>query len=121
MGADDALCLRMTSPLMLRGRILDSVDEILHHHNLCLTTAEGEVDTHQIENWETALSNVLSAAERNDMARLAAALDRIDAGTYAVCTECGDQIGMMRLIEDPTTDLCESCETEAAWRPVHSP
>lgn len=107
--------------MMFRGRILDSVDEILHHHDLCLTAVDGEIDTNQVQSWESALAEVLSAAERNDLARLAAALDRIDAGTYAVCLECGDQIGTMRLIENPTTDLCETCENDAAWRPVHGP
>jgi RNA polymerase-binding transcription factor DksA len=104
---------------MLRGRILDSVDEILHHHDLCLSTTDGEVDTAQIQSWEISLAEVLSASERNDIARLAVALDRIDAGTYALCAECCDQIGIMRLVENPMTDLCESCETGAAWRPMH--
>ena len=111
----------MTSPMMFRGRLLDSVDEILHHHDLCLTTVDGNVDTAQVESWELSLARVLSPAERNDIARIAAALGRMDAGTYGVCVECGDQIGTMRLIDSPTTDVCEACETDAAWRPVHGP
>jgi hypothetical protein len=53
----------MTSPLVLRGRILDSVDEILHHHNLCLTTADGEIDTAQIDS--TAWTQERSQSVRN--------------------------------------------------------
>jgi DnaK suppressor protein len=39
-----------------------------------------------------------------------AALDRIEAGTYGVCVECGGQIREVRLKVVPTAKLCIKCK-----------
>ncbi len=41
--------------------------------------------------------------------RIAAALQRLDAGSYGDCLDCGEEIADARLAQDPTVPLCISC------------
>jgi len=50
--------------------------------------------------------------ERKLLAKIKEALDRIDAGNYGVCEDCGDDIGFKRLDARPVTTLCIDCKTK---------
>lgn len=39
-----------------------------------------------------------------------AAKKRMDAGTFGVCSECGDDIGVERLLAYPTAKRCVACQ-----------
>jgi DnaK suppressor protein len=39
------------------------------------------------------------------------ALSRLDDGTFGVCEECGEEIGVERLRVRPVTTLCIACKT----------
>lgn len=55
---------------------------------------------------------VLEALDERDRAQLQkirATLRQLDAGTYGVCAECGEQIPAGRLKALPTTTLCVGC------------
>jgi DnaK suppressor protein len=41
---------------------------------------------------------------------LNSALDRIQAGVYGICTDCGDEIGYDRLLAYPTAKRCIECQ-----------
>jgi DnaK suppressor protein len=41
--------------------------------------------------------------------RIAAALARLEEGSYGECLDCGEEISEKRLDLDPTTPLCISC------------
>lgn len=43
-----------------------------------------------------------------------AALARIEAGTYGICDNCGNDIGAARLEFRPASVLCVECKTKAA-------
>lgn len=50
--------------------------------------------------------------------RIAAAMDRVAAGTYGLCCECGGDVEPERLERDPTALFCASCQAERrAGRP----
>ncbi len=49
-----------------------------------------------------------SIAERR-LEAIDAALARIDAGTYGLCTRCGDSISPERLVALPATAVCVVC------------
>jgi len=51
----------------------------------------------------------LEVAERAEMARLSAALVRMDTGTWGLCAACGGPIEAPRLAALPTADRCLSC------------
>ncbi|HEY9163631.1 MAG TPA: TraR/DksA family transcriptional regulator [Magnetovibrio sp.] len=44
-----------------------------------------------------------------ELARIEAALKRIDAGVYGACVSCGEAIGKKRLEADPATPVCVDC------------
>ena len=49
--------------------------------------------------------------ERKLMGKIKEALARIDDGTYGVCQECGERIGLDRLMARPVTTLCIDCKS----------
>ncbi|MBZ5733357.1 TraR/DksA C4-type zinc finger protein [Nocardioides sp. TRM66260-LWL] len=53
----------------------------------------------------TVLSN-----ERDKLAQIERAVQRIDDGTYGVCEACSGPIGKMRLMAFPRATLCMSCK-----------
>lgn len=51
----------------------------------------------------------LNEAARNELAQIAAALDRISNGTYGRCVSCGHEISAPRLEAVPTATRCAKC------------
>lgn len=49
--------------------------------------------------------------ERKLIFKIQEALDRLDAGEYGVCEECGEAIGIERLKARPVTTLCIECKS----------
>jgi DnaK suppressor protein len=52
----------------------------------------------------------LSDGERNLLMLIDEAFNRINDGTYAVCTNCGTEIGEKRLQAVPWTPFCIDCQ-----------
>jgi len=50
--------------------------------------------------------------ERRLIGKIREALDRIEAGDFGECEDCGDQISDARLKARPVTTLCIECKTE---------
>jgi len=50
--------------------------------------------------------------ERKLLSKIDEALDRIGEGTYGVCEECGEAIGVDRLKARPVTTLCIDCKAD---------
>lgn len=61
-----------------------------------------------VEHREREHLNVGRLADR--ARRLQAALDRVHAGDYGTCTECGEQIAPVRLEAIPAADACLRCQ-----------
>jgi DnaK suppressor protein len=51
--------------------------------------------------------------DRKLMPKIQRALARIEAGTFGLCSGCGQSIGSARLRARPVTDLCIDCKREA--------
>jgi DnaK suppressor protein len=49
--------------------------------------------------------------ERKLLSKIEEALNRIDEGTFGVCEDCGEDIGLKRLEARPVTTLCIDCKT----------
>jgi DnaK suppressor protein len=49
--------------------------------------------------------------ERKLIVKIREALGRIDDGTYGLCEECGEKIGIERLKARPVTTLCFDCKS----------
>ena len=50
--------------------------------------------------------------ERKLIAKMREAIQRIDNGTYGLCTSCGGDISEKRLTARPVTTLCIDCKTK---------
>ncbi|WP_455381879.1 TraR/DksA family transcriptional regulator [Salinispira pacifica] len=50
---------------------------------------------------------------RERLRRIAAALHRINEGSYGICESCGGEIGTERLEAVPDAPLCIECQTRA--------
>ncbi|MGN0008510.1 MAG: RNA polymerase-binding protein DksA [Desulfovibrionaceae bacterium] len=50
--------------------------------------------------------------ERRLIRKIQSALQRIEDGTYGVCEECGEDIGVARLKARPVTRLCINCKSK---------
>jgi DnaK suppressor protein len=49
--------------------------------------------------------------ERKLVTKIDEAIARIDDGSYGICEDCGEEIGMKRLEARPVTTLCIDCKT----------
>lgn len=87
-----------------------------------LTEVEHQLDetpTKDLEDFSTErqgdeVLEALGQAELNEVRRIDAALARVDAGTYGICLDCGDDISDARLVILPDTPLCKICAAKAA-------
>lgn len=73
----------------------------------CTPDPDSEERAIELENEEVL--ERLDARGRRELQEIRAALTRIEAGTYGVCSKCGDEIGTKRLTALPTTNLCVRC------------
>jgi len=49
--------------------------------------------------------------ERKLIVKMRETIERIDAGDYGICEECGEPIGVKRLMARPVTTYCIECKT----------
>ena len=71
---------------------------------------EREPDSRAQMESERGLEFTLDARESAELDAIAAALRRIEAGVYGVCTDCGTEIPEARLHAAPETPRCIVCQ-----------
>jgi DnaK suppressor protein len=59
----------------------------------------------------TDLARVESLRLGNELLLVEAALQRLDAGTYGDCLDCGEPIAFDRLLVQPEAARCAACQT----------
>jgi RNA polymerase-binding protein DksA len=59
--------------------------------------------------WERSRTQALIEQADAHLADIAAALEKLDAGTYGVCETCGEPIGEERLEARPAVKTCIDC------------
>ena len=82
-----------------------------------LNKVEDALDETPPKDWEDRASErqgdevleSLGNKELAELARIDAALDRIEAGTYGTCQKCGETISDARLELLPATPFCKNC------------
>jgi DnaK suppressor protein len=58
-----------------------------------------------------SLTKGLQEREQVKAAQLTEALQRLETGTYGICTACGEPIAFERLLLFPETQTCSRCAT----------
>jgi RNA polymerase-binding transcription factor DksA len=82
-----------------------------------LRSLDTELDSHQSKDWgelaqEREGDEVLEALGQSgeaEIARIRAALGRMDRGEYGICVQCGAKITAPRLDLLPYTPFCRRC------------
>ncbi len=70
-----------------------------------------EIDTASSEV-NLAFMGRLRERERGLLAKIDAALQKIEDGEYGHCEKCGEEIGLKRLEARPVAELCIDCKAE---------
>jgi DnaK suppressor protein len=60
---------------------------------------------------EREVAAALTGLEERELLALTAALQRVDAADYGLCTSCGKAIPYGRLLIEPQAPRCVACET----------
>ncbi len=101
------------TPDQARDALTERRSDLTRH----LADIEDRLDDPAPKDWEDAATEAeddqmlesLGAAERAEIARIDAALARIDEGTYGECVKCGESIAEKRLEILPETPHCTRC------------
>ncbi len=105
MSALDASRAEALARVTARRRELDQIIS-----SASSTTGDDEHDPEGATiGFERAQAQALLDAAVTRLAEIDAASERERAGTYAVCVECGGEIGAERHAALPGTDRCVSC------------
>ena len=100
-----------------RAKLLAWKDEILRESKITLQTLQEENVNHpdlaDRASSETDRAIELRARDRQRklIAKIEAALHRLEDGTYGYCEETGEPIGIARLIARPTATLSVEAQT----------
>lgn len=66
-------------------------------------------DVEAAEQFGHARAEAMSRQTEDALARVQAAMKRVEQGTYGKCAKCGHMIDTDRLSIDPTVSLCTDC------------
>ena len=104
---------------VLRGRQIQleaEVDEGIErqHGEESLAVQSGEVPDSGDTSIAIEVNDLRNAEIARDVAELSAirtALLRMDSGEYGICSSCGVEIPLARLVASPTAERCIRCQT----------
>ena len=90
----------------LKGKSMASLDDISREvaaYADAVDRAAAESDRH--------LTLIMRERDRQLISQIHEALARVKDGEYGVCQECGEEIGLARLLAQPTATLCVHCQS----------
>lgn len=113
--------LRMTRNQRIRKLLVERRTSLLARHRDGVERVEEELDTREIEDidrsaehWDARVMSTLGDSEVRELARITAAIRRIDGGTFGLCELCERKIESARLDAVPTTTTCIDCAMDLA-------
>lgn len=60
-----------------------------------------------------------AARDHDELVAVRAALARLADGSYGECTDCGQPVGVARLLAQPSAARCIACQSQAEARAPH--
>jgi RNA polymerase-binding protein DksA len=106
-----------------RKRVAAAIENLHEDHQGSMAEESGEdavFDNHladtATETYDRELDYTLEENSEHVLADIDAALKRIEAGTYGVCTNCAKQIPEERLEARPWATLCIDCQRDRERR-----
>jgi DnaK suppressor protein len=106
--------------LVLRARLRGDVDALARNAlNKTRTESSGDLSSMPIhmadigsDNYEQEFTLTLMESEEGTLAKIEAALERIEEGVYGLCLECEGKIPKTRLNAIPYTPYCVKCASK---------
>jgi RNA polymerase-binding transcription factor DksA len=98
-----------TERAALSERALVFIDEHGQIDPTAATHGQGETE-HTATEVEQRVADVLETNTREALAEISDALERMDAGTYGLCEDCGSPIPGERLVALPAARFCVACQ-----------
>lgn len=96
----------------LRGRIAAEKERATIEMTSQLEGVVGDGADYAGARIRAGIENEMVERHLRDLAALEAARQRIAAGTYGTCADCGEKIGSERLKANPAALRCAECQTE---------
>ena len=84
-------------------RNLDKIEEALDE------PPNKDFEERATERGDDEVMETLGTVELAELRQINAALERLEAGTYGICTSCGEDISPERLEVVPHTPKCRNC------------
>ncbi len=100
---------KIKQELLIRKKTLEEELERLSSEKMSDTQSQDDGDqvvSITMESLRTALQDT----EYQEYKMIIAALKSIDAGTYGICQDCGEQISEKRLKYNPNAQRCLPCQ-----------
>jgi DnaK suppressor protein len=97
-----------------KQRVEAAIQNLQEENSGNLAEEAGEEMAHDLadtatETYDRELDHTLEENSEHVLEEIEAALKRIEAGTYGICTNCGKQIAEERLEALPWATLCIGC------------
>ncbi len=103
--------------LTMRRRLASEVESIRKNALSRRDTASGDVSAMPIhmadigsDNYDKEFALELIEGESQELRDIDAALERLEAGTFGICEQCGGKVGYGRLNAIPFAQLCIECK-----------
>ncbi len=96
--------------LGMREKLLSGISEKSVPEALTTRTDTGDVVDQAGGERERELSLLFSGRDREKLRAIDQALEKLKEGTYGVCEECGEKIGLGRIKAMPLARFCVSCQ-----------
>jgi RNA polymerase-binding transcription factor len=112
---DDAVLAGIAARLEAdRERLEAAIADLSHRESLSEASGENAYRDHMADQgsatFERDLEMTFEENEREALEEVVAALNRLEAGTYGICSRCGAEIPRARLEAMPTATLCVTCK-----------
>ena len=100
----------------IKKTILSQRETLLREAEEALTALPGEINFPDMGDQATAETDRdfmlrLRDRERMLLKKIDEAIEKIDRGTFGICEDCHNEIGIKRLAARPVTTLCIDCKT----------
>lgn len=108
--------LRNRKILGIKKNLLSQRDALLREAEEALNTLPGEINFPDMGDQATAETDRdfmlrLRDRERMLLRKIEEAVEKIENGTFGICENCGNEIGIKRLEARPVTTFCIDCKT----------
>lgn len=98
--------------LDMRQKLIEEISESRFSDSLVPSTDIGDLIDQAGDERERELSLLLTSREKEKLSAINEALEKIEEGTYGICEECGEKIGLGRLKVMPLARFCVSCQSK---------